>query len=317
MADNNNAIKQAIANSLKTKAQNNARRDIIKKQFENDTKKAIEESRLTSGFASILGTRSHLNVAVPVSPRTMAAIEEMERATAARLANEARLSQNKKMTSTELSRRQSQRNRLAGLNANNHSVRVVDAGGAGNCFYLSVHAALFEAGLVERVEQCLGLAQSEGRDLFIGAIRNFIADNVADRAREIYDELQTVPRDSLAEIMSTTFSGWHRNAYNRSRNAAEFIQNIASGIRANGAWASEIEIILFRDALRQCGIEMVSHSNRPAQLSQVVNGMPAIHLYNPRDIHWQYFSFLTAGGDRRSKTRRSNCRRTLTRHNRK
>ena len=233
---------------------------------------------------------------LPVSPRTLAAIDALNAPTAPR------------------------------------AVTVKDAGGGGDCFYLSLAAALRERGLVQRVGECLGMQPSANRLLYTDGIRNLVADSVTQQASRVYSYLAglidrrgtqvdlAIQMETQQIIMRETFAEWHRLAFYSAPNREEYIRRIAAGIRVRGNWASEIEVKTLTQLLALCNIDLVVYNNnRVETLPQVVAGREKIYLYNQGNVHFQYFSFAVVGGrTRRGRThtqrRRTQRRRTQRRH---
>lgn len=319
-------INAALAASIYTDEIHRATLASIAEEF----KRQMKEQSRASAMPTIL-TRAPIE-GVPVSPKTLAAIEALNtsvgnisprtqalinesnaRAAAAAAAKQ-RLHSNFRITANELSRRRANRGRLGAAPAGLRPVRIKDAGGAGDCFYLSLVAALTEQGLVDLVRDCLGVQPSADRLLFTGGIRNLIAESLHDRAGLVYDYLtglvdrhasaveRAVQMETQRMIMGETFALWHRLAFYNARDRADYIGRIRSGVRVRGNWASEIEVKTLVGLLQVCGIDLVVYNNnRAGALSAVEGGRHKVYLYNAGNVHFQYFSFSATGG---RKTRR-------------
>jgi hypothetical protein len=72
-----------------------------------------------------------------------------------------------------------------------------------------------------------------------------------------------------------------------------------------GEWVGEIEVRIITDWLRGCNIKLEVRSNKEGKLYKTSQGMDVVHLYNPSERHFEYFSFEPEVDERESEVSRS------------
>jgi hypothetical protein len=187
-------------------------------------------------------------------------------------------------------------------------VKVRESLADGNCFYSSVYRALREReGLLERVSTCLGL-DATSETSFIATFRNKLADIVAsgylpsehtkNGNLNAYDMLSRYIGENSYRPIIQNYPSWFKEEFGTKGETLgdkdSFRQRLAVHIRTDGEWVGEIEVRLALAELEKCNIRVEIHKRLQKLLQLQLEGRDVIHVYNPRDVHYTYFSFDTA-----------------------
>lgn len=176
----------------------------------------------------------------------------------------------------------------------------------GDCFFSALYRSLRERdGLLEKIGECLSLT-IENESSFIQALRDKIADivvsghlpysNEKNGRLDIYDSLvqHTGNLETYSEI-TVGFPEWFRTEFGEHGEnlgvRETFCQRLASHIRTSGEWVGEIEVRIVTEEFENCDVLIEIRSNNEENLYKISEGKDVIHLYNPSELHYEYFSF--------------------------
>ena len=176
----------------------------------------------------------------------------------------------------------------------------------GDCFFSALYRSLRERdGLLEKIGECLSLT-IENESSFIQSLRNRIAKRVSagdlpysnekNGRLDMYDSLvqHTGNLETYSEI-TVGFPEWFRTEFGEHGEnlgvRESFCQRLASHIRTSGEWVGEIEVRVVTEEFENCDVLIEIRSNNEENLYKISEGKDVIHLYNPSELHYEYFSF--------------------------
>ena len=176
----------------------------------------------------------------------------------------------------------------------------------GDCFFSALYRSLRERdGLLEKIGECLMLI-IENESSFIQSLRNRIAKRVSagdlpysnekNGRLDIYDSLvqHTGNLETYSEI-TVGFPEWFRTEFGKHGEKLgireSFCQRLASHIQTSGEWVGEIEVRIVTEEFENCDVLIEIRSNNEENLYKISEGKDVIHLYNPSELHYEYFSF--------------------------
>ena len=177
----------------------------------------------------------------------------------------------------------------------------------GDCFYSSIFRSLQERdGLLEKIGTCLTL-NTENETIFIQSLRNKIAERVvsgnlpfsnqANGRLDMYDSLVQYTNNAQTYTQITKgFPEWFKMEFGKHGETLgvkeSFCQRLASHIRTSGEWVGEIEVQIAKEELERCNVTSdIRRSNAEEKLYKTRGGNDVIYLYNPSELHYEYFSF--------------------------
>lgn len=201
-------------------------------------------------------------------------------------------------------------------------VEVHNVPGNGDCFYNSILQACQNQNITSILERCIG------KEATIQNLRNFISDTIPDEnINGMFDTLYEgyKPNISLSEanrkerlntykLRKDAIAGWHISAFENSVKTtgtkdlarAEFYKRIKVGIKKMTNWADELEIRHLIAALNLCNIQINTfYTETPGNLYKKKDGVYQINLFNEGMVHFQFFKFITRGGNRIVQTRKA------------
>lgn len=177
----------------------------------------------------------------------------------------------------------------------------------GDCFYSGIYRSLNERNLLVNVSTCLSLT-SVDETSFIQSFRDKIADRIVegnlqytherDGKVDTYDYLVGLTGNSGSyRQVTNSYPSWFNDEFGANGESLgdreSFIQRLSSHVRNLGEWVGEIEVRLVTIELEKCNIRLEIRSNRENKLYKKSQGLDVIHLYNPSEAHYEYFSFDT------------------------
>jgi hypothetical protein len=175
----------------------------------------------------------------------------------------------------------------------------------GNCFYSGIYRSARELGILGTF-LLLGL-ETDTEMEFIRSFRELIANEIiADHLPKTAvqnGELDTynslVQADLDYKQIIAGFPAWFQKAFPQGEIGTRdhFLNVMAAHVRKNGEWVGEIEVRIATALLLKHNIQIVVHKNKESNLKKTVGILNLIHLYNPRDQHYTYFSFPDANGE--------------------
>ena len=191
-----------------------------------------------------------------------------------------------------------------------------DAGGGGDCFFLSFIEAIREEGRLcdfmmqscelnkEEAEECI----SQGSGYLVNTIRHLVASNIDDHAGLAYDALVEGCKTSGHELLSG-LDRWHLDVLFNAEmsnddifnyfddddegkedlwnNKDDFVLHFRNGVAAMGSYVGEIEVTFFQSLISPFKFNL-NIINKP------VASLPrdgAITLLNRGECHYNYYSF--------------------------
>ena len=176
----------------------------------------------------------------------------------------------------------------------------------GDCFYSAIFRSLKERNnLLESVSSCLSIDFSD-ETAFIKTFRDKLADNISEGHLQYNDEKngRIDTYDYLVGLtgniddyhaVTNRYPQWFNNEFGRNGEnlgtRESFCQRLAYNVRQPGEWVGEIEVRLITDELAKCKVKLEIRTNKEDKLYMESNGMDVIHLYNPSEQHYTYFSF--------------------------
>jgi hypothetical protein len=171
----------------------------------------------------------------------------------------------------------------------------------GDCFYSAIYRASKEReDLLNKLSNCLSLDPSD-EALFVQSFRNRVANRIiSNDGPIIYDntKLRAETNSNTYVSIIENYPEWFREEFgNYGENIGDrdsFIQRLASHVREPGEWVGEIEVGIITEELKKCGILLEIRSNTETELYKTSQNMVVIHLYNPNEQHYEYFSFEAA-----------------------
>jgi len=177
----------------------------------------------------------------------------------------------------------------------------------GDCFYSAIYRASKEReDLLNKLSNCLSLDPSD-EALFIESFRDRVANRIiSNDGPIIYDntKLRAETNSNTYVSIIENYPEWFREEFgNYGENIGDrdsFIQRLAYHVREPGEWVGEIEVGIITEELKKCGILLEIRSNTETELYKTSQNMVVIHLYNPNEQHYEYFSFEAASTFRKS-----------------
>jgi hypothetical protein len=204
-------------------------------------------------------------------------------------------------------------------------VRIKKTLDNGDCFYSSLYRALKERPvLFNCVIMNLELPDNPAEEQFISAFRQKIAMNLLDNAAEddTYKEFTNMANKDKLRYDETmkSFPDWFiREFGNLGQNLGrrdDFYKRFIDHIMRPGEWVSEIEVGLATDFLNfPCNIRLIVWKEDLDLVPSQIDGKSLLWLYNPHDVHYEYFSFEPRR--RGGKSRRRRLRRNITQRRRR
>jgi hypothetical protein len=206
-----------------------------------------------------------------------------------------------------------------GLEDDTEEVVIKETLEQGDCFYSSIFRSSRERGLLEKIAECLSL-DSSSEMVFVETFRNKLADSISkgnlqythERNGNIdtYDYLVGLTGNSGTYHQVThSYPGWFNEEFgvggDKLGDRDSFCQRLAAHIRQLGEWVGEIEVRIITEWLEGCNIKLEVRSNKETNLYKTSQGMDVLHLYNPSERHFEYFSFEPEVGERESEVSRS------------
>jgi len=179
----------------------------------------------------------------------------------------------------------------------------------GNCFYSGIYRSARELGILGTF-LLLGL-ETDTEMEFIRSFRDLIANEIAadhlPKTAVQNGELDTynslVQADLDYKQIIAGFPAWFQKAFPQGEIGTRdhFLNVMASHVRKNGEWVGEIEVRMVTALLLKHDIQIVVHKSKESNLNKTEGKMNLIHLYNPRDQHYTYFSFPEVVGEPESR----------------
>ena len=182
----------------------------------------------------------------------------------------------------------------------------VDSRSDGDCLPSSIYRAAIERPEVVDILVMLELPMGD-ESSFIEAFRNLLAGNVRSGVLPSQSPGQDIYTQAKAFLLSKNTASYNRlkESFTReSRNALAvieknpenregFLEAYADFLAKRGNWMTHNEMILINQVLGAFNIHVYSFSNItqiPANLSEQVNGVQVLYVYNPDQTHYVYFS---------------------------
>jgi Type III restriction enzyme, res subunit len=196
------------------------------------------------------------------------------------------------------------------VNVEEAEVRIAKTLDDGNCFYSAIYRALKERdSLLNDVSECLKL-NTKDETKFIMSFRDKIADIVSsghlpgsgignndklEGPLDMYNSLSQAVQENYPAI-TEGFPPWFKVEFGEDGEhlgeRPEFIKKLAKHIKQNKEWAGEIEVTIAKEELDKCNIVLTVRSNSNSlKLPKRQNSKDVIYLYNPEEVHYEYFSF--------------------------
>jgi hypothetical protein len=181
------------------------------------------------------------------------------------------------------------------INETLYPVRIAKTLTNGDCFFSAIFRALQERdGLLHKVSACLSLDETSETN-FIKSFRHKIADIVLLGKQVSFNYLISLNVNTYQERIRM-YPNWFINEFGKSGEklgtSNSFYERLAQHIRTPGEWVSEIEVKFVQDMLGQCDIELNPKSINEMYKNKKAGTKDVIHLYNPDEQHYEYFSFL-------------------------
>lgn len=190
---------------------------------------------------------------------------------------------------------------------NSKSVIIKQTLTNGDCFYSAIYRGASEReGLLDTLYECLDLDISD-EIAFITSLRNKIADriisgdllysNERNGRVDLYDRLiSLMETNEQYQEVTRNYPEWFNEEFGKNGEhlglRAEFCERLAGHIRISGEWAGEIDVYYVKDMLVPCNIILKIHRDKPNRLQETDSEKTIIHLYNPDEKHYKYFSFM-------------------------
>ena len=187
-----------------------------------------------------------------------------------------------------------------------YPVKLLDAGGGGNCFFFSLYEAAKNTGVLGKITTKFPAVNTSSKERFNDTFRSALATyiNTHNFAKQ-YDGFlslknQSIDKDDWMEQLQSMFPDWYVKAFpfpDGPRNPEYYKTQIAQGVSQTGNYVGDIEVSAARNMLDECGIWIQSFSKMPTtmNLRRVFNGKSLLNLYNQSEMHWQYFAFVQGG----------------------
>jgi len=205
------------------------------------------------------------------------------------------------------------------------SVKLTDAGGGGDCFYLSVYESLKSQGYLEAFNSAFG--PTPDNISFVKRFRLLISNECESLLKNFYKEMCTKaagsPDDFASLLAINAIPDWlvviikkYISTDNLSclEQDAEtitlFISECQAQITKMGNWAGELETKAAKNILSRIGVYL-EIKNRVMPRLALVPGR--IVLCNLGEAHYQYYSYNMKGGRKTKKSLRKNRRNRKTR----
>ncbi|NDB87083.1 MAG: hypothetical protein EB127_31015, partial [Alphaproteobacteria bacterium] len=179
----------------------------------------------------------------------------------------------------------------------------------GDCFYSAIFRSSSERGLLEKLAECLNLDASDEETL-IKSFRNKLADSISKGNLQNTDErngnfdtydylVSTTGNSGTYQQVTSSYPSWFNREFgNNGENLGmrdSFCQRLASLVKEPGEWVGEIEVRIVTEWLADCNIKLEVRSSIEEKLYKKSQGMDVLHLYNPNEQHFEYFSFEPEG----------------------
>ena len=180
----------------------------------------------------------------------------------------------------------------------------------GDCFYSGIFRSSRERGLLEKIEKCLTLDISSEM-AFVESFRNKLADSIAEKnlpstderngRMDTYDYLVGLTASGSYKQVMKSYPKWFNEEFGHQGEKLgerdSFCQRLASHVRMPTEWVGEIEVRIITNWLADCNIKLEVTSIKKKKLYKTSQGMDVIHLYNPSERHFEYFSFQPVSGE--------------------
>jgi hypothetical protein len=188
-------------------------------------------------------------------------------------------------------------------------VRAVEAGGGGDCFFYSIHDALVNRKLKDRVDARFGTAGT--KEQFVTLFRAVVANNAGEDLSILYQETCISKIGQYSDInefrsflqtsenpywLNTLLIDTFRNYDSRrdgclvnepaSPEVLKFIRQGKAGITRRTNFVGQLEVAITQRLLQEVGVYLDIKASKFSQLLNIEN---RITLYNIGAGHYQYF----------------------------
>jgi hypothetical protein len=182
-------------------------------------------------------------------------------------------------------------------------VKIVEAGGGGDCFYFSVFEALQNKGLLDIVSNTFKIPKD--KDGFNLGFRKVLSDSLDDDLKVLIKEVCNVlvsgdPIDGILSeqpgYLATILGSMNLGCLDDIK---PILIRIKEAIKQRGTWAGQIEVAKAKELLEgYCGIYLDIKKRRLYRLFNFDNRIVLFNDGNGR--HFQWFKLGAAGGSRRT-----------------
>lgn len=149
----------------------------------------------------------------------------------------------------------------------------------GNCFYSSVFRALYRKKMLKTfLKEYSILCRSERQ--FIMKLRQIVGETCREVLVNLFEDAETKKYyiEAYKDLKKTCFSNLSKDS----------LYEVIDKIKKDGTYVSGIEYEIVKDMLGKIDIKLISISEDVKE-SYDVCLMNTIFLYNPDNIHYQYF----------------------------
>jgi hypothetical protein len=184
----------------------------------------------------------------------------------------------------------------------------------GDCFFSAIYRSLDSRGLLPSVAGCLGLKHTSEAE-FIQESRNLVATHViAGEAMNMYEAFMVnFGADINSLILQSRSAPSYLQGFILKKTAEkkasktpnnigfytynEFAREIAKNIRIPTTWVGEMEVTIFRNLLKLCGVivDIYSSTMPTTPLPKRIGDNFYIYLYNVGEVHWKHFILKDPG----------------------
>ena len=192
------------------------------------------------------------------------------------------------------------------------AVTAVDAGGAGDCFFYSLHDALIDRGLKQQFDTAFGTQGT--KNTFVGKFRNALAENANDALIQRYrteceNKIQSYPTPEaynmylrasanpvwLTHMLYNTFQKSTQEQHgclelkDESPEIQAFVKRGQAEIKKRGNYIGELEATIAKTLIHdKANIYLDIKSSKRGSLINIKN---RIVLYNQGEGHYQFFKY--------------------------
>lgn len=203
------------------------------------------------------------------------------------------------------------------------SVTLTDAGGGGDCFYLSIHDALESQGYKDAFITAFGAPSEKNR--FVQRLRTLVSNEAEGALKKLYKELcnkaASSPADFTALLGMGALPNWLPPVIlkyinidnltcldNDNEQMTLFVSEVQGKIVTMGNWAGELEKNAAKSVLARVGVYL-EVKNRIMPRLALIPGR--IVLSNMGEMHYRYYRYNMRGG-RKTRNNRKNRRAVRT-----